>query len=72
MLKDEDVWKLWHEPTGRVFVVHDADNRDEKCITCRVVKNLHENGDILRSYLAQPANPPTTNPPLRGTGAASP
>ena len=34
-------WELWHEATRKVFVIHDADTPDEKCLTCRVVKNLH-------------------------------
>ena len=51
MVKDQDLWKLWHEPTSREFVVHDADTQDEKCLTCRVVKNLHEHRDILRGHL---------------------
>ena len=51
-IKDQDFWKLWHEPTGRSFVVHDADTPAEKCVTCRVVKNLFENRDELRAYLA--------------------
>jgi hypothetical protein len=53
--KDEDSWKLWHEPTGRVYVVHDADTPGEKCTTCRVVKNLLKNRDTLRSHLAPQA-----------------
>jgi len=28
-----------------------ADTQDEKCLTCRVVKNLHEHCDILRGHL---------------------
>lgn len=52
MLKDQDAWKLWHEPTRREFVVHDADTQDEKCITCRVVKNLHQHRDPLRALLS--------------------
>lgn len=54
-LKDQGLWKLWHEPTNRVFVVHDADTRTDKCITCRVVKNLFENRDALRASLSSPA-----------------
>ena len=50
-IKDQDFWKLCHEPTGRSFVVHDADTPGEKCVTCRVVKNLFENRDALRAYL---------------------
>ena len=71
-IKNQDSWKLWHEPTGRVYVVHDADTPGEKCITCRVVKNLFENRDTLRAHLAQAAKPPATDPPLRGKGVASP
>jgi hypothetical protein len=58
MLKDQDVWKLWHELTGREYVVHDADTPGEKCITCRVVKNLHQHRDLLRSHLARPGPTP--------------
>lgn len=58
MLKDQDLWKLWHEPTGREFVVHDADTQGEDCITCRIVKNLHQHHDLLRSHLAQPGTAP--------------
>lgn len=72
MLKDQDLWKLWHEPTSREFVVHDADTQGEKCITCRVVKDLHENRDALRGHLAQASKPPATDPPLRGRSVASP
>ena len=56
MVKDQDLWRLWHEPTSREFVVHDADTQDEKCLTCRVVKNLHENRDSLRGHLSQPGS----------------
>ena len=52
VIQDEGFWKLWHEPTRRVFLLHDADTPDEKCITCRVVKNLHTHRDELRSRLA--------------------
>lgn len=54
-IKDQDSWKLWHEPTGRVYVVHDADTPGEKCVTCRVVKNLFENRDALGAHLAPQA-----------------
>ena len=55
MLKDQDLWKLWHETTSRELVVHDADTQDQKCLTCRVVKNLHQHRDTLRAVLASRA-----------------
>jgi hypothetical protein len=55
MLKDQGLWKLWHETTSRELVVHDADTQDEKCLTCRVVKNLHQHRDTLRAVLASRA-----------------
>lgn len=48
VFQDETSWKLWHEPTGKVLLVHDADTPGEKCITCRVVKNLHAHRHELR------------------------
>mgnify|MGYP003338783539 CR=1 FL=1 len=51
MLQDESGWQLWHEPTRKVFLVHDADKPDEKCVTCRVVKNIHTFRDQLRGLL---------------------
>lgn len=46
-------WEFWHEENRKVLVIHEADNRDEKCITCRVVKNLHAHRDDLRPRIWQ-------------------
>jgi hypothetical protein len=35
-----------------VTLIHEADTPDEKCITCRVVKNLHTLRDELRGLIA--------------------
>jgi hypothetical protein len=51
--QDDAGWQLWHEPTRKVFLVHDADMPGEKCITCRVVKNLYAHRDELRQWIAQ-------------------
>lgn len=51
VLPDAGAWKLWHEPTGKVFLVHDADTPTEKCVTCRVVKNLHAHREELQQVL---------------------
>jgi hypothetical protein len=48
-----EYWELWHEATGRVFTIHDADTPDEKCVTCRVVKNLHQHRDALRQRIGE-------------------
>lgn len=50
-IRDGDFWKLWHKPSGRSFVVHEAETPGGNCPTCRVVKNLYENRDKLRSHL---------------------
>lgn len=50
-IKDQDSWTLWHEPSRRTFIVHDAHTPGEKCLTCRVVKNLFANRDVLRAHL---------------------
>jgi hypothetical protein len=44
-------WEFWHEESQRGFVIHEADTPNEKCITCRVVKNIHANRDELRQKL---------------------
>jgi hypothetical protein len=46
-VKNAEYWELWHEATGKVFTIHDADTPDEACVTCRVVKNLHQHRDAL-------------------------
>ena len=51
VLQDEADWKLWHETTGRAFLVHDADMPGEKYVTCRVMKNLHAHRYDLRRRL---------------------
>jgi hypothetical protein len=51
MIQDRDSWNLLYEPTRRAFIVYDADTQDEKCVTGRVVKNLHQNRDALLSCL---------------------
>lgn len=53
VLPEEGSWQLWHEPTGKVILVHDADTPDEKCVTCRVVKNLHAHRNELRRRLRE-------------------
>jgi hypothetical protein len=64
MLKYEDEWKLWHMATSREFVVHDADTPGEKCVTCRVVKNLVKNRDALRAHGIDSATPGSSKTPL--------
>jgi hypothetical protein len=44
MFQDETGWQLWLEPTGKVFLVHDADTPAEKCVTCRVVNDRVSSG----------------------------
>ena len=51
--QEQERWSLRHEPTGRVILVHNADTPDEKCITCRVVKNLHAHRAELLEQLRQ-------------------
>lgn len=51
VIKHGAFWELWHEESRRVLVIHEADTPDEKCITCRVVKNLHVHRDELRQRL---------------------
>ena len=50
-INDQDSWQLWNEPTRRTYVVHDANTPEEKCVTCRVVKNLFDSRDALRAHL---------------------
>ena len=52
VIRQEAFWEFWHEESRRVFVIHEADKPDEKCITCRVVKNLHTHREELRERLA--------------------
>jgi len=51
MIRQGMFWEFWHEESRRVFVIHEADTPDEKCITCRVVKNIHAHRDELRQRL---------------------
>lgn len=51
VVHNQGFWELWHEATGKVLVVHDADTPAEKYITCRVVKNLDTHRDELRQKL---------------------
>lgn len=44
---------LKHTETRRVFFLHEADTPSEKCVTCRVVKNLYARRDELRGLLAK-------------------
>lgn len=46
---------LRNEATGKHLVLHEADTPDEKCITCRVVKNLHKHRDELRPRMLSAA-----------------
>jgi hypothetical protein len=46
-------WEFCHEESRKILVIHDADTPDEKCITCRVVKNLHEYRDELRARIRE-------------------
>jgi hypothetical protein len=39
---------LQHAETKRLFFIHEADAPGEKCLTCRVIKNLHTYRDKLR------------------------
>jgi hypothetical protein len=40
-----------HDATKRRFFIHEVETPGEKCITCRVVKNLYANRDELRLWL---------------------
>jgi hypothetical protein len=51
MIRQGMFWEFWHEESRRVFVIHEADTPDEKCITCRVVKNIHAHRNELRQRL---------------------
>ena len=51
VFQDETGWQVWHEPSRRVLPVHDADTPGEKCVTCRVVKNLHAHRHELRQWV---------------------
>ena len=51
VIQQEDFWKQWHEPTSRMFLLHDADTPDEKYITFRVVKTLYTHTDERRGLL---------------------
>lgn len=46
-------WQLWHEPTRKVSLVHEADTSGEKRVTHRVVKNLYVHRRELRQWIAQ-------------------
>jgi len=46
-----ELGNLQHTETGKLLVVHEADTRNEKCVTCRVVKNLHTHRHELRRLL---------------------
>ena len=52
VVENAGYWELWHEATGKVFVIHDADTPNEKCLTCRVVKNLHLHREALRQRVS--------------------
>jgi hypothetical protein len=67
-LKHEAFWKFGHEGTGKVFVVHDTDKRNDRCITCWVVKNLYLQNEFCakRSY---PFTSPGLYPLLLGAVA---
>jgi len=53
LIHREPFWELWHEDPRQMLVIHEADTPDEKCITCRVVKNLHAHRDELRERIDQ-------------------
>jgi hypothetical protein len=57
VIHNEGFWEFWHEESRKVLVIHEADTPGEKCITCRVVKNLHAHRDELRQRMAQSGDP---------------
>jgi hypothetical protein len=71
-INEQDSNKLLHIPSSRVYAVHNADTPGEKCITCRVVKNLLKNRNTLRTHLTQAPRPPSADPPFHGKGVAGP
>ncbi len=51
VLPDGNGWKLQHQETKRSLFVHDVHTRGEKCVACRVVKNLYTHRQKLRERL---------------------
>ena len=49
--QDGEFWSFKHLDTGKTVCVHEVSTPGEKCITCRVVKNLHANRNELRRRL---------------------
>ena len=51
--QDGGSWSFKHLDTGKSICVHEVSTPGEKCITCRVVKNLHAHRDDLRRRLVE-------------------
>jgi len=50
--QDGKFWVFKHLDTGKTVCVHEISSPGEKCVTCRVVKNLHANRNELRRRLS--------------------
>jgi hypothetical protein len=50
--QDGKFWVFKHLDTGKTVCVHEVSMPGEKCVTCRVVKNLHANRNELRRRLS--------------------
>ncbi|MFZ0827256.1 MAG: hypothetical protein WAO02_07515 [Verrucomicrobiia bacterium] len=51
VLQDGKFWVFNHQDTGKTVCVHEVSTPGEKCITCRVVKNLHAHRDEVRQRI---------------------
>ena len=71
VIRNEEFWELWNEANRNVLVTHEADTPDEKCITCRVAKNLHEHRDEF-SLVREASTQPLDDGELGETGAFRP
>jgi hypothetical protein len=54
--QDGEFWLFKHLDTGKTIYVHEVSTPGEKCITCRVVKNLHIHRHELRRRLGERFN----------------
>ena len=51
--QDGGFWSFKHLDAGKTICVHEVSTPGEKCITCRVVKNLHAHRHELRRRLGE-------------------
>ncbi len=54
--QDGEFWSFRHLDSGKTICVHEVSTPGEKCITCRVVKNLHAHRHELRRRLGERFN----------------